>query len=212
MVLNTASRTKKGVLTAVEAETCARPNLGTLMVAGAILAALLQVVQITRKWRELRAVSLHVFLVGWRGAFEAQSNAKRTTSSLDGDMRRNIIIIAPDSVQKQISKPLKSVVRKWSNRQTKIVYVRARTPAAPAVASRQFPPEVGETQSLISFRATYQEASTGRVRLGHAIAGRLCCRLWQCGPICTSVSLSRWTRRWIDSVCVRGASSFPRLA
>jgi hypothetical protein len=193
MVLNTASRTKKGVLTAVEAETCARPNLGTLMVAGAILAALLQVVQITRKWRELRAVSLHVFLVGWRGAFEAQSNAKRTTSSLDGDMRRNIIIIAPDSVQKQISKPLKSVVRKWSNRQTKIVYVRARTPAAPAVASRQFPPEVGET-------------------LGHAIAGRLCCRLWQCGPICTSVSLSRWTRRWIDSVCVRGASSFPRLA
>ena len=42
-ILNTASRTKKGVLTAVEAETCARPNLGTSMVAGAILA-LLQVV------------------------------------------------------------------------------------------------------------------------------------------------------------------------
>jgi hypothetical protein len=89
IVLNTASRTKKGVLTAVEAETCARPNLGTLMVAGAILAALLQVVQITRKWRELRAVSSYVFLEGWRSAFGAQSNAKRTTCSHD-DMGSNI--------------------------------------------------------------------------------------------------------------------------
>jgi 2-methylisocitrate lyase-like PEP mutase family enzyme len=115
-VSSTVSRTKKGVLTAVEAETCARPNLGTSMVAGAILA-LLQVVQITRKWRQLRAVSSYLFLVGWRSAFGAQSNAKRTTSSLD-DIGWNTTI-APDSAQRQISKPLESVVRKWSNRQTK---------------------------------------------------------------------------------------------
>ena len=115
-VSSTVSRTKKGVLTAVEAETCARPNLGTSMVAGAILA-LLQVVQITRKWRQLRAVSSYLFLVGWRSAFGAQSNAKRTTSSLD-DIGWNTTI-APDSAQRQISKPLESVVRKWSNRQSK---------------------------------------------------------------------------------------------
>ena len=89
IVLNTAIRTKNSELTAVEAETGARSNLGTLMVAGAILAALLRVVQITRKWRELRAVSSYVFLEGWRSAFGAQSNAKRTTSSHD-DMGSNI--------------------------------------------------------------------------------------------------------------------------
>ena len=203
-ILNTASRTKKGVLTAVEAETCARPNLGTLMVAGAILAALLQVVQITRKWRELRAVSSYVFLEGWRSAFGAQSNAKRTTSSLN-DIGRDIVI-APDSAQRQISKPLESVVRKWSNRQTKR---RARRPgarAAPAIASRQFPPEVGETQSLISLQATDQEASSVRVRLGYAMLG--VCPV-DCGPTCASVSPSRWGRRWSDPRCVRGASFVP---
>ena len=72
--------------------------------------------EITRKWRELRAVSSYLFLVGWRSAFGAQSNAKRTTSSLD-DIGWNTII-APDSAHRQISKPLESVVRKWSNRQT----------------------------------------------------------------------------------------------
>lgn len=117
IVLSTVSRTRKDVLTAVEAETCARPNLGTSMVAGAILA-LLQVVQITRKWRELRAVSSYLFLVGWRSAFGAQSNARKPTSSLD-DTGSNIITIALESAQRQISKPLESVVRKWSNRQTK---------------------------------------------------------------------------------------------
>ena len=80
MVLSTVSRTKKGVLTAVEAETCARPNLGTLMGAGAILA-LLQVVLITRKWRELRAGRS---LEGWCSVFRAQLNTRRTTSSLNG--------------------------------------------------------------------------------------------------------------------------------
>ena len=184
--LSTVSRTRKDVLTAVEAETCARPNLGTSMVAGAILA-LLQVVQITRKWRQLRAVPSYLFLVGWRSALGAQSSASGRTSSLN-DIGRDIVI-APDSAQRQISKPLESVVRKWSNRPTKR---RAHARAAPAIASRQFPPEVGETQSLISFEATDQEASSVRVRLGCAmIAGRLLCRLWPNMRLCIAESLEK---------------------
>lgn len=167
----------------MEAETDARPNLGTLMVAGAILAALLQVVQITRKWRELRAVLSYVFLEGWRSAFGAQLNARRTTSS-HHDMGSNIINIAPDSAQQQISKPLESVVRKWSNRQTTGRQGARGTGSSceAAMASRQFPPEVGETQSLISFQATYQEASTGRVRLSDTPL------LGVCSPDCGNVA------------------------
>ena len=56
------------------------------------------------------------------------------------------------------------------------------------MASRQFPPEVGETQSLISFQATTRsEQRKGSSRIRHA--GRLSCSLWPNMRLCIAESL-----------------------